>query len=295
MVVERRGVETRVREELEAAALDGNLYAIVDAARVPGLRVLLRELHVEHEPLATGRNGEDLSSVVPYLVRFSLSEETLLWFGLQQEAAAAALFAVTDESFAPLRRHLKRFLRIEATDGRSLYFRFYDPRILGPFLSACSPQESATFFGPVRYYLGRDPQDDDVSERPALLRWSPAFDGRPEAARYPTARRRFRLRPEHEQALAADAMARYEKRAVAYLRGRCAARTARMADEELVQVVRRARQFGGDVGMEAGQDVTMLAEALLQDAEDQVHARVVPLAPALRRAELILLCEELQP
>lgn len=298
MAAEKRGMNRRIRDELVAAAPDGNVFAILDAARIPGLCALLCEMDVEHEELAAGLNGQDLRSVVPYLARLPLAEETFLWFRLQPEALMAALFAVSDEGFASVRRHLKRFLKVEATDGRTLYFRFYDPRILGPFLSACLPQERASFFGPVHHYLARDPDDGDVSDQSALIRWSPdaevslASGG---GVAWPTAFHKFRLRPEHDAALQADAVARYERRAIAYLRERCTAHVEGVADPQIVEVLHRALRLGGEMGMEAGRDVTMLAEALVQDAEDQVRASLTPLAPELRRAELIRLCERLQP
>jgi hypothetical protein len=38
-------------------------------------------------------------------------------------------------------------------DGRELYFRFYDPRVLRVFLPTCTLQQTAEFFGPVSSYL----------------------------------------------------------------------------------------------------------------------------------------------
>jgi hypothetical protein len=297
MVPEKRRLDMRIRDELGAAARDGYLYVILDAARIPGLGVMLGELNVEHEPLIAGRNSEDLSAVVPFLARLPL-RETLLWFRLEPDALTASMFAASDATFAGVRRHLKRFLRVWAADGRPLYFRFYDPRILGPFLSACSGDERAVFFGPVRSYLARDPEDDDVSDRPALSRWSPGTDKESVSTAVsggaaPTAERRFRFRPEHEAALAADAMSRYQKRAVGWLRVRCRVRVAGMTDRQLVKVLDQAKTLGEELGMEAGRDVTMLAEALVHGAEREVRANVGRLAPELRRAGLIRVCQRL--
>ena len=46
--------------------------------------------------------------------------------------------------------HLRRFLSVKAPDGDIWLFRYYDPRVLGPFLQACSAGELTRFFGPVR-------------------------------------------------------------------------------------------------------------------------------------------------
>lgn len=38
-------------------------------------------------------------------------------------------------------------------EGREVYFRYYDPRVLRLFLPTCTPEEINTFFGPVACFL----------------------------------------------------------------------------------------------------------------------------------------------
>jgi len=35
----------------------------------------------------------------------------------------------------------------------SLFFRFYDPRVMRGYLPTCSPKQLAEFFGPVDFYI----------------------------------------------------------------------------------------------------------------------------------------------
>jgi hypothetical protein len=88
-------------------------------------------------------------------------------------------------------------------------------------------------------------------------------------------------------------MSRYQKRAVGWLRVRCRERVAGMTDRQLVTVLDQAKTLGEELGMEAGRDVTMLAEALVHGAEREVRANVGRLAPELRRAGLIRVSERL--
>ena len=41
-------------------------------------------------------------------------------------------------------------------DGKTLYFRFYDPRVLRMFLPTCAPEQLAEFFGPVESFYVED-------------------------------------------------------------------------------------------------------------------------------------------
>ena len=56
-----------------------------------------------------------------------------------------------------MRTHFRRFLLVEAPDGDSWYFRFYDPRVLERFLPTCDAAQLTDFFGPVSAYGWTDP------------------------------------------------------------------------------------------------------------------------------------------
>jgi len=58
---------------------------------------------------------------------------------------------------------------VQTEDGRELYFRFYDPRVLRIFLPTCNAEEAATFFGPVRQFLV-EAQDAETLLQFSLLR-----------------------------------------------------------------------------------------------------------------------------
>ena len=56
-------------------------------------------------------------------------------------------------------------------DGREMYFRFYDPRVLGAFLPTCSAEQIRQMFGPVSSYLVEAERGD------VTLRFTPASNG----------------------------------------------------------------------------------------------------------------------
>ncbi len=45
------------------------------------------------------------------------------------------IFAVAPTNLEALRKHFRRFLKVEDPDGKEMLFRFYDPRVLPTFLT----------------------------------------------------------------------------------------------------------------------------------------------------------------
>ena len=125
------------------------LFVVLDAARDPAVLELLRRGGQEHQMLYAGRRGEHLAAVAPYLVRLPPGSPLLDALLERGRGASWGVYLTCDLPFAEVRRHLRRFLVAETEDGQALYFRFYDPRVLRPYLPSCTPAELGAFFGPV--------------------------------------------------------------------------------------------------------------------------------------------------
>lgn len=111
-------------------------FAILDAAKVFGLREQLEAHSLEHKCLFTGDAADDLGDVAPWLVAFS-SNQTLMRDLLTDGESPNALwgkspgiFLRSDASFEDLWRHLRRFVKLRAADGKWFLFRFWDPSVL---------------------------------------------------------------------------------------------------------------------------------------------------------------------
>jgi hypothetical protein len=129
------------------------LYAMLDAARDPGVLAALRTSGEVYYSLYDGAEGEALDLVAPYLVQ--LHAQSPLTHTLVREhwgkSWGVFLWALAD--FKAVRRQLRRFLMVQDARGKDMYFRFYDPRVLRVFLPTCTPQELADFFGPISAFL----------------------------------------------------------------------------------------------------------------------------------------------
>lgn len=251
----------RLQDELRLAC-DGNdrrLLALFDAARLTGLPVFLREAGAEFACLYRGQPATDLAHVAPYLVKLPLNSLVLPWLLVDTAAAESVVFLVSDADPDEIRQHLRRFLMVLDTRGSENFFRFYDPRVLGPFLEASSPDEAAQFFGPIRrmFVCASVPP----VKTPFFRSWTaPALDKAPAP---PAAFSKFALRPEHEEQFAKDAMARYEQRCIHYLRGQCSRQLANKSDDDIRGIITSARAIAKRLGIIAGRDVTTLAEIIV--------------------------------
>ena len=54
-----------------------------------------------------------------------------------------------DGKLEDVRHHLRRFLLVKHPQGKPVYFRFYDPRVLRVYLQTCTSDEITQVFGPI--------------------------------------------------------------------------------------------------------------------------------------------------
>lgn len=133
------------------------LYALLDAARDPGVMQILCGCEEEHQSLYEGEQGEQLAAFAPHLVRLPDHSSLLETLVLEGWGQSWGVYLTGDMPFQEIRKHFRRFLMVELEAGRRAYFRFYDPRVLRVFLPGCTPQEASEFFGPVASFMMESP------------------------------------------------------------------------------------------------------------------------------------------
>ncbi len=130
--------------------------AIIDAARIFGEMDTAQKLQSNFLSLFMGQSEELLSSVAPYLFPFQINTEFGSWLLEKGWGHSWGMFIQTTSSLEELRKHFRKFLMVRTEDGKELYFRFYDPRVLRIFMPTCDEQQLKEFFGPVTYYAMED-------------------------------------------------------------------------------------------------------------------------------------------
>jgi len=141
---------TGVRDWL--GGLDEPLFAILDAAREPTIPERLAKAGEDHLSLFDGEQGKELAPFGPWLVRLSGRSKLLDELVAEGWGNSWGVYLTCGLPLAEVRRHLRRFLMVKLPDGRKVFFRFYDPRVLRPYLPTCTADEAKAFLGPVGGY-----------------------------------------------------------------------------------------------------------------------------------------------
>lgn len=129
------------------------LYALLDASREPSVLKVILESKEEYQSLYEGAQGAQLAHFAPYLIRVPQKSRLLDTLVKQAWSKSWGVFLTCDSPLKDLRTHFRHFLTVKLPDGSQVYFRYYDPRVLRLFLPTCLPEETAQFFGPVKYFL----------------------------------------------------------------------------------------------------------------------------------------------
>jgi hypothetical protein len=138
----------------------GHLFAILDAACDRGIYAGLQHFAAWHHvvPLYQGTDAGNLAAVGPHLLCLGTTDEIFDWIWENFWGEAWGIFFWSPAPAGQLGAHFRRHLLARTTDGERLVFRFYDPRVLLPFLPTCTAAQLRDFFGPVQHFAL---QDDD--------------------------------------------------------------------------------------------------------------------------------------
>ncbi len=144
------------------------VWAILDGARDEHVVRTVTGSSLEHACLYRGNLPQALRLAAPWLVELQRAiPSTGRLLDLAWGNSWGVILKVDDS--VGLHRHLRGFLRVKSERGKSMVFRYYDPRVLRTYLPTCRPTELRTIFGPIRSFVMED-------EDPRILLQF-AFDG----------------------------------------------------------------------------------------------------------------------
>lgn len=135
------------------------VYLLVDAARDDKVSDLLYQLKPEeYTCLFEGHWAEDLAFVAPYLVVLQAQAAWTKTYIEQAWGKEWGVYLETDEALPQLLQHLRQllFMPVQSTPPKSLYFRYYDPRVLQIYLTHGEDAEKKLLFGPIKNYWIED-------------------------------------------------------------------------------------------------------------------------------------------
>jgi hypothetical protein len=131
------------------------VWAILDCARDPKIYLAMLESKLEFRCLYSGKLPRELEMVAPHLVELSPTNRLIgRWLDEGWGQAWGVMLKIGDPS--NLRHHLRKFLKVQDEAGRTLIFRYYDPRVLREYLPSCRGDELRQLFGPIDRFIVED-------------------------------------------------------------------------------------------------------------------------------------------
>lgn len=139
-------------------------YLLLDAAGLPnGAASLPTTLCDQLECLFTGDLAEELADVAPYLGRLQPIDDDLVPSLGDLLTSQAAMIVLPfrppngiEPTFATLHRHFRRFNVVYGPDGKPLFFRYYDPRVIDDLYRAGLTELTGPVFEPFEAVVYRD-------------------------------------------------------------------------------------------------------------------------------------------
>jgi len=159
----REAIEALLWPQLAGARPPAAVWAVLDLARDPRIHQLLLTSRLEALSLYAGNVPRELERVAPHIVEM-LPGHRLLHQLVDEGWGRSWGVYVRIEDSTLLRHHLRKFLKVRDQRGRSLLFRYYDPRVLRSYLPTCTPDELAQVFGPISHWLLEDAGGESLIE-----------------------------------------------------------------------------------------------------------------------------------
>ena len=148
--------EPKIVQTLKMHLFSGDgakVFTILDGASVPDILGNLAAFNPEHICLYRGELAPDMAQVAPYLVFLERDAPFTDWVLTNGWGEHWGIFGSTWVDLKELRKHFRKFLMVYDESGKTLYFRYYDPRVLRIYLPTCNAEELKIVFGPVEWYL----------------------------------------------------------------------------------------------------------------------------------------------
>lgn len=130
---------------------DEGWFALVDAAQDQSLHASVTQ-SAEWQCLIARKQPPVLATVLPYLVRLQAGDRLTERWRSEGDGRSWGLQFRSALPIDRLRLHFKRFLTARLPDGRTVLFRFYDPRVFRTYMRAASAEERRPWFEGVSLY-----------------------------------------------------------------------------------------------------------------------------------------------
>ncbi len=123
-----------------------NIYAVVDGAACPDLRFNISKWNPESSCLWSGDLDADLEEVAPYMIKLERDADFTQWLIKEGWENHWNIFVSSILEPKAFRKEIRKFQLARLPEGETVYFRFYDPRVLEMFLPTCDEMQRHELF-----------------------------------------------------------------------------------------------------------------------------------------------------
>lgn len=139
---------------------DLNTFAVLDGASIPDLLERLEQESLNQFCLYRGELDQELAAAAPYLIQLEEFSPFTDWVLQQGWGNHWGIFATSPSGIISMRHHFRKLLMVKDTEGKAMYFRYYDPRVLNIFLPTTTVEQREEFFGEIITYLAEGKERD---------------------------------------------------------------------------------------------------------------------------------------
>ena len=135
-------------------------YFIADGARMNTKINDFSVYNANPHSVFSGTDDEPISEVGPFLVEVAGNKSVIEWLLNEGKGDSWGVFFNSNADFKTLFAHLQKLVTVVDEEGREMYFRYYDPRVIKLFLPTCDEKQLSEFFGPITEFYAEDLNGD---------------------------------------------------------------------------------------------------------------------------------------
>jgi hypothetical protein len=151
------GIIARALAQSRADGLPTRVWGVFDGARDPEIHAAASRSGARGVCLYGDDVPTELARVAPWLLPVPPESTFGTLFATVGRGRAWGVLLRTAATSEELAHHFVGLLRAKVPDGRTLLFRFYDPRVLAAILPTCTPSQLDQMFGPCEAFLIEHP------------------------------------------------------------------------------------------------------------------------------------------
>ncbi len=148
-------VDAVIQEIWKVASIDPTcqIYTLLDAARNESIYPEIMDFDDEYCCLFGEGIPAVLAKASPYLIKLQSDSPFTSWLISEGWGDSWGIFLESRASLEDLKQHFCKFLKVKDEEGKELFFRYYDPRVLRNYMPGCNNAEADVFFGPVHSFF----------------------------------------------------------------------------------------------------------------------------------------------